>query len=275
MDVEKAIARLRADPSAQELVTYAYYDADARTAASRFAESEEFAEVLQWTGSVHDKTVLDAGAGRGIATMAFLRAGARRVHAVEPGCGSLVGRGAIESLDLGERVTVHAAGAESLPVADGSVDVIYARQVLHHIPDLDRAMREFRRVLAPGGVVFATREHVAETERERQAFLRRHPVHVLAGGENALPLGRYIQAFEQAGLHGVTVLGPWDSFINAFPTVTTKAQMSRPAEAVLARRLGPLAVKLLALPGFEALVDLALSWPRPGRLHSFFWRQVL
>jgi hypothetical protein len=120
--------------------------------------------------------------------------------------------------------------------------------------------------------MFATREHVITTERERQAFLRRHPVHLLSGGEDAFPLARYIQAFEQAGLHGVTVLGPWDSFINAFPTVVTKAEMSRPAFAYIARRLGPTASRLLGLPGIERLADFVLQWPRPGRLHSFFWR---
>ncbi|MEA2493846.1 MAG: hypothetical protein QOJ29_1757 [Thermoleophilaceae bacterium] len=43
--------------------------------------------------------------------------------------------------------------AESLPFPSGSFDVIFGHAVLHHIPDLERAFSEFRRVLKPGGLV--------------------------------------------------------------------------------------------------------------------------
>nr|WP_221377525.1 class I SAM-dependent methyltransferase [Actinoplanes polyasparticus] len=47
---------------------------------------------------------------------------------------------------------VHAAGrATELPVASGSVDLIWCRDVLVHVTPLDRAYAEFRRVLRPGG----------------------------------------------------------------------------------------------------------------------------
>ena len=49
--------------------------------------------------------------------------------------------------------TIHfvTADAERLPFADGSFDRIWGNAVLHHL-DLARAVREVRRVLAPGGV---------------------------------------------------------------------------------------------------------------------------
>lgn len=40
---------------------------------------------------------------------------------------------------------------ESLPVADGSVDLVWCRDVLELVPDLDRAFAEFARVLRSGG----------------------------------------------------------------------------------------------------------------------------
>src|SRR3954464_7446764 len=43
--------------------------------------------------------------------------------------------------------------AESLPFESGSFDVVFGHAVLHHIPDLERAFSEFRRVLKPGGLV--------------------------------------------------------------------------------------------------------------------------
>src|ERR1700743_68256 len=46
--------------------------------------------------------------------------------------------------------------AETLPFEDESFDLVLGHAVLHHIPDLDRAFAEFKRVLRPGGrIVFA------------------------------------------------------------------------------------------------------------------------
>src|SRR5881398_2859416 len=43
--------------------------------------------------------------------------------------------------------------AEALPFEDESFDLVFGHAVLHHIPDLDRAFAEFRRVLRPGGMI--------------------------------------------------------------------------------------------------------------------------
>jgi ArsR family transcriptional regulator len=40
---------------------------------------------------------------------------------------------------------------DALPIADGEVDALVAGMVLHHLADLDAAVREMRRVLVPGG----------------------------------------------------------------------------------------------------------------------------
>src|SRR6201996_1683137 len=53
-------------------------------------------------------------------------------------------------------VTTVVTEAETLPFDDESFDLVLGHAVLHHIPDLDRAFAEFRRVLRPGGaIVFA------------------------------------------------------------------------------------------------------------------------
>jgi ubiquinone/menaquinone biosynthesis C-methylase UbiE len=57
-----------------------------------------------------------------------------------------------EALELTEVSTV-ATEAEELPFEDESFDLVFGHAVLHHIPDLDRAFAEFRRVLRPGGVI--------------------------------------------------------------------------------------------------------------------------
>jgi ubiquinone/menaquinone biosynthesis C-methylase UbiE len=53
-------------------------------------------------------------------------------------------------------VTTVVTEAETLPFDHESFDLVLGHAVLHHIPDLDRAFAEFKRVLRPGGsIVFA------------------------------------------------------------------------------------------------------------------------
>jgi ubiquinone/menaquinone biosynthesis C-methylase UbiE len=52
-----------------------------------------------------------------------------------------------------KNVTTVVTEAERLPFDDESFDLVLGHAVLHHIPDLDRAFAEFKRVLRPGGVI--------------------------------------------------------------------------------------------------------------------------
>ena len=57
---------------------------------------------------------------------------------------------------LGFELEGRVADAETLPYPDDTFDLVVGHAVLHHIPDLDQAMREILRVLKPGGrFVFA------------------------------------------------------------------------------------------------------------------------
>ena len=46
--------------------------------------------------------------------------------------------------------------AQAIPLIDHSFDVVLADHMLYHVPDRDRAFREILRVVAPGGVFYAT-----------------------------------------------------------------------------------------------------------------------
>lgn len=56
-----------------------------------------------------------------------------------------------ERLELAAETRV--TDAETLPFADESFDLVFGHAVLHHLPDLDRALSEFHRVLRPGGAI--------------------------------------------------------------------------------------------------------------------------
>jgi SAM-dependent methyltransferase len=64
------------------------------------------------------------------------------------------------TLDRAE--TPHSGGvdmhgvADSIPAGDGSFDVVVCTQVLEHVPEPLRALREFRRILRSGGAMIAT-----------------------------------------------------------------------------------------------------------------------
>lgn len=45
--------------------------------------------------------------------------------------------------------------AQDIPYADGSFDMVIANMMLCHVPDIQRALREIRRVLKPGGAFYA------------------------------------------------------------------------------------------------------------------------
>lgn len=101
----------------------------------------------------HYPRSLEIGAGTGYFTLNLMRAGLIG----EATC-SDISPGMLETLAgnaqrLGLEVRTEPADAEHLPFADASFDLVLGHAVLHHIPDLARAFKEFERVLTPGGTV--------------------------------------------------------------------------------------------------------------------------
>jgi ubiquinone/menaquinone biosynthesis C-methylase UbiE len=97
---------------------------------------------------------LEIGAGTGYFSLNLLRRGwLDEVVATDVSAGMLQTLNAsAERLGL-TAVETAVCNAEELPFGDDSFDIVFGHAVLHHIPDLPQAFREFRRVLRPGGVV--------------------------------------------------------------------------------------------------------------------------
>ena len=272
MTLDEAIRWLRIDPASAELVEDAYLGRDVAATAARFHRSAEFKEVEHLLGpTLRGATVVDVGAGTGIASYALLRSGASKVLAVEPDQSDEVGRGAIERLraETSTPIEILDGWGEDLPLLDGSVDVVYSRQVLHHATDLGRFMTEVHRVLRPGGILLACREHVVDNESQKSAFLDAHPIHRLAGGESAYSLPQYLAAIAASGLVLKALIGPWDNVVNAFPAVRSPEELARYPALLLEERFGSFGKGLSRLPGISALLWWRIRRPRPGRMVTF------
>lgn len=263
---------MRGRPEYAELVKLSYLDEDNLAAAERFASSEEFAAVssLLGLGAGRRLRVLDLGCGNGIASYAFASLG-HDVTAADPDPSADVGLAAAERLSprAPGRIETCRAGAESLPFADAAFDVVYERQALHHFRDLRGGLAECARVLKPGGLLLATREHVVDDEAQLERFLAEHVLQPLHGGEHAYRLGEYLAAIEAAGLRVLRCFAPYDSVINHFPE--SNDQVRWKVYEALRRRYGPAASLLVRLRYFEERYrrHLSAGCDSPGRLYSF------
>ncbi|WP_151083689.1 class I SAM-dependent methyltransferase [Nocardioides cynanchi] len=101
-------------------------------------------DAVTWLIGDDPATVLELGAGTGKLTRVLVAAG-HDVHATDPDPAMLA---LLEAHLPGVRTAV--AGAEEIPLADASVDVVIAAQAFHWF-DLERALPEIARVLRPGG----------------------------------------------------------------------------------------------------------------------------
>ena len=268
---EEAVLWLRQQPDQQDLVRDAFYDDPLDAAAERYFQGNEW-QAVRAVLAGRSGNALDIGAGRGIASYALAKDGFA-VTALEPDPSDIVGGGAIRALaeqhNLNIKVTE--TTSEVLPFPDNSFDVVYGRAVLHHIDGLADAMKEFYRVLKPGGLFIGLREHVISKPEDLQQFLKIHPLHHLYGGENAHSVDFYKKTILNSGLELQTVFGPLENAMNYAPH-DRNSMLREIAEKFSAVPVLPkLVYGTLKIPvlGNVLLKAAARIDHRPGRHYSF------
>jgi ubiquinone/menaquinone biosynthesis C-methylase UbiE len=144
-----------------------YHDAAAREYDSKWGidfgaigQDQVRAKLEKALGGLDGRTFGDAleiGSGTGYFSLNLVQQGLiGRLTATDISPGMLTQLASTAATLRLDNVTTVVTEAETLPFEDASFDLVLGHAVLHHIPDLDRAFSEFRRVLRPGGsIVFA------------------------------------------------------------------------------------------------------------------------
>jgi SAM-dependent methyltransferase len=105
--------------------------------------------ILQHLGDVTGKKLLDLGCGAGENSVYFAKKGADCIASdYSPGMVEVALKLAANN---GVKVTGATVNAMALDFPDNSFDIVYASNLLHHLPDPQACISEMQRVLKPGG----------------------------------------------------------------------------------------------------------------------------
>jgi len=146
-----------------------YYDERFAITHDRGSARRAAGEVASLLGRplLSGERVLDAGCGTG-----FFAAGLRRACPDAVVLGADLSTGMLARAGAAGAWPLLQADATRLPVATASVDVVVARGVLHHLPDVGAALAEWRRVLRPEGAVVLSSEPTPAVEAAGAVLLR-------------------------------------------------------------------------------------------------------
>ena len=212
------------------------------------ASGPDLAEMVRAAHLSGHEILLDAGCGPGH-TALYFAAQVKQVVAVDLSEAMLAQGRALAAQRGIENVEFRHADVERLPFPDASFDLVTTRYSAHHWPHPVNALREFRRVLRPGGQlllgdVVSFDDPTLDTHFQAIELLR-DPSHV-----RDHTLAEWLTLLEMAGFRG-EVAHTWEiridfaSWIQRMATPAPAAAMIRtiltnaPAEVRAALRVEP------------------------------------
>ncbi len=118
----------------------------------------------------------------------------------------------IEQANAHHAFVLEGDAGDRIPLPNESVDVVTSNGVINLIPDKERAFREARRVLRPGGRLqvadIVVNEPIPEDARSDETLWAACIAGAVLGDD-------YVDAIQQAGFEDVRVLDRFDYFSNA------------------------------------------------------------
>ncbi|GAX60425.1 methyltransferase type 11 [Candidatus Scalindua japonica] len=137
-----------------------YFDNKAQTESEEFEKGGWFVDhtrhkaVLKIWGldeSLNGKKVLECGCGTGFFTTLLAKIGAEVwCFDLSSKCVDLTKKRA-ELNKTGDKINARVASFENMDYEDESFDIVLGKNILHHIPDIDAAGKQIRRILKTGG----------------------------------------------------------------------------------------------------------------------------
>jgi len=194
-------------------------------------------------------SILDIGCGVGGIDFLLIEAhGAGRVVGVDVEAANITrARDEAERRGLTGRVEFAAVAPGSLPLPDGSFDVVFSKDAIIHIPDKEALFRDVFRLLVPGGW-FAASDWLRGDDAPPSPEMRRYIESEGLSFAMASP-ERYRKAMTAAGFDRVAV-------------IDRNAWYAKTARAELAAIRGPLSARLLDLVGDAEAARQTQVWER-------------
>ncbi|MCA9995302.1 MAG: methyltransferase domain-containing protein [Anaerolineales bacterium] len=155
--------------------------------------------------SLAGKTVLDIGCGSGGITLSLARdydaAHVIGIDVEEPVC--TTARQRVAAAGLAGRIDILQVTPGPIPLPDGSLDIVFSKDSIVHIPDKESLAHDAFRLLAPGGWFVASDWLIAHDGRpspEMADYIRREDLDFGMASPT-----RYRRALAEAGFVNVTL----------------------------------------------------------------------
>lgn len=178
-----------------EVRTEAYGDDIGQTGWMTPEEQDEF---LSWLDLPEEARLLDVACGSGRATLRIVRTTPFSVHGVDLNAGAVeTARSLAAAEGLSERTSFQRLDAtQQLPFEPGSFDAVVCIDAVPHLPDRGRLLRDWSRILKPGGRILYTDPVVITGPVTDEAIALRSSI----GPYVFVPAGENERSIREAGL---------------------------------------------------------------------------
>jgi ubiquinone/menaquinone biosynthesis C-methylase UbiE len=132
--------------------------------------SKSIFDTVESVGIGPDSAVLDIGGRDGYHGLLMAERFGCRVVVVDPTTANVnEGRRKVTDHEFGHLVDIVQGSIEDIPAEDGVFDLVFSRDMLVHVADLNRGLAECHRVLKPGGAMVIHQVFATELMEPREA----------------------------------------------------------------------------------------------------------